>query len=258
MNYESVLLEKTGHIGIITLNRPDNLNTFNEPLARDLNMSLLDLDADDNIRVIIVRGAGRGFCAGIDVSGLEGKTPVQYYEWITLMEEWALTISRMKKPVIASVHNIAVANGIGLVAASDLCIAAEGSRFGATAVNVGLFCMGPAVPLSRNLGRKKALELIMTGDMIGAEEAERIGLVNRVVPPEKLEEETMALAEKLAAKSPVALQLGKRSFYEMADLPYDRAFELTGNHFALLCTTEDAHEGVDAFLNRRNPEWKGR
>lgn len=172
------------------------------------------------------------------------------------MEEWAITIANMKKPVIASVHNIAVANGIGVVASSDLCIAAEGTRFGATAVNVGLFCMGPAVPLSRNLGRKKALELLLTGDLIDAAEAERIGLINKVVPANKLEEETMALARKLAEKSPLAVQLGKKSFYKMADLPYEKAFELTGNHFAMLCTTEDAHEGVDAFLNKRKPEWK--
>ncbi len=256
MNYEAVLVEKTGHIGIITLNRPENLNTFDVPLASDLNQALKDLDADEETRVVIIRGAGNGFCAGIDVSGLEGKSPLQYYEWITLMEEWAITISRMKKPVIASVHKIAVANGIGVVASSDLCIAAEGTKFGATAVNVGLFCMGPAVPLSRSLGRKKTLELLLTGDMIDAVEAERIGLINKIVPMDKLEEETMELARKLAAKSPLGVQLGKQSFYKMADLPYEKAFELTGNQFAILCTTEDAHEGVDAFLNKRQAEWK--
>ena len=256
MNYEALLLEKTEHIGIITLNRPESLNTFNVPLASELNQALIELDADEDVRVVIIRGAGKGFCAGINVGDLEGKSPLQYYEWITLMEEWALTISRIRKPVIASVHKIAVANGIGIVASSDLCIAAEGTQFGATAVNVGLFCMGPAVPLSRSLGRKKALELLLTGDMIDAVEAERIGLINKVVPMDQLEEETMKLARKLAAKSPLGVQLGKQSFYKMADLPYEKAFELTGNHFAILCTTEDAHEGVDAFLNKRQAEWK--
>ena len=256
MNNGAVLIDVAEHIGIITLNRPENLNTFNVPLASELNQALKDLDADNEVRVVIIRAAGKGFCAGIDVGDLEGKSPLEYYEWITLMEEWAVTIANMKKPVIASVHNIAVANGIGVVASSDLCIAAEGTRFGATAVNVGLFCMGPAVPLSRNLGRKKALELLLTGDLIDAAEAERIGLINKVVPANKLEEETMALARKLAEKSPLAVQLGKKSFYKMADLPYEKAFELTGNHFAMLCTTEDAHEGVDAFLNKRKPEWK--
>jgi len=256
MAYEAILVDKVDHIGIITFNRPDYLNTFNVPLASELNEALIELDKDPDTRVVVIRGAGKGFCAGIDVSALEGKCPLEYYEWITLMEEWAVTISKMRKPVIASAHNIAVANGIGVVASSDLCIAAEGTKFGATAVNVGLFCMGPAVPLARNLGRKKALELLLTGDIIDAVEAERIGLVNKVVPKDKLEEETMNLARKLAAKSPLGVQLGKKSFYAMADLPYEKAFELTGNHFAILCTLEDAHEGVDAFLNKREPEWK--
>ena len=116
--------------------------------------------------------------------------------------------------------------------------------------------MGPAVPLSRNLGRKKALELLLTGDMIDANEAERIGLINKVVPMDKLEEETMNMARKLAAKSPLGLQLGKKSFYKMADLEYNKAMELVNNHFIMLLNTEDAHEGVDAFLNKRAPEWK--
>ncbi len=226
------------------------------PLATELNQALISLDDDEDTRVIIIRGAGKGFCAGIDVRDLEGKSPLEYYDWITLLEEWALTISKIGKPVIASVHNIAVANGIGVVASSDLAIAAEGTKFGATAVNVGLFCMGPAIPLSRCLGRKKALELLLTGDLIDAEEALSIGLINKVVPKEQLEQETLKLAQELAAKSPLGIQLGKKSFYKMADLAYDKAFEVTGNHFAILCTTEDAHEGVHAFLGKREPEWK--
>lgn len=256
MSYETIILEKTENIGIITLNRPEHLNTFNVPLATELNQILLDLDKDDETRVIVIKGAGKGFCAGIDVGDLEGKSPLEYYQWITLMEGWALTISQIGKPVIASAHNIAVANGIGIVASSDLAIAAEGTKFGATAVNVGLFCMGPAVPLSRNLGRKKALELVLTGDIIDADEAYRIGLINKVVPKDKLEEETMKMARKLAAKSPLAVQLGKRSFFEMSDLPYQKAFELANNHFAILCTLEDTHEGVKAFLEKRKAEWK--
>jgi len=162
----------------------------------------------------------------------------------------------MSTPVIASVHNIAVANGIGLVASADLAIASEDSRFGATAVKVGLFCMGPAVPLARNIGRKKALELLLTGDLIDAKEAERIGLINKVVSREKLEEETMDMARKIASYSPIAVQMGKKSFYNMIDLDYEKALDSTNNHFATLCTTEDAQEGIDSFLNKRKPEWK--
>ncbi|MEA1961609.1 MAG: enoyl-CoA hydratase-related protein [Bacillota bacterium] len=256
MQYEVILIEKNQGIGTITLNRPEQLNTFNVPLATELNQALLEMDADNDIRVIVIKGAGKGFCAGIDVNDLEGKTPLEYYEWISLMEGSAITISKIRKPVIASAHNIAVANGIGVVAAADLAIAAEGTRFGATAVNVGLFCMGPAVPLSKSLGRKKALELLLTGDLIDAEEAERIGLINKVVPKENLEAETLLLAQKLADKSPLAVQMGKKSFYEMSDCEYTKAFELVNNHFAMLCTSEDSHEGVNAFLEKRKPEWK--
>lgn len=256
MNYTTILVEEKNNVGIITLNRPENYNTFNVAMATDLNDALLEYEKDDEIRVVIVRGAGKNFCAGIDVNDLKGKNNVEYFNWVELMEKMNITIANMGKPVIASIHNIAVANGIGIVAAADLAIATENARFGATAVNVGLFCMGPAVPLSRCIGRKKALELLITGDLIDAMEAERIGLINKVVSNEKLDEETMKLALKIAEKSPLAVQLGKKSFYKMADLEYSKALDLTNSNFATLCTTEDAHEGVDAFLNKRKPIWK--
>ena len=256
MNYQTILVSKKDHIGTIILNRPENLNTFTVTLAKELNNALYDLDNDIDVRVIIIKGAGKGFCAGIDVNDLKDKSPVELYKWAELMEKMSLTIADMAKPVIASVHNIAVANGIGLVASADLTIASEDTRFGATAVKVGLFCIGPAIPLSRCIGRKKALELLLTGDLIDAHEAERIGLINKVVSYDKLEEETLKLANKIAAKSPLAVQIGKKSFYKVADLEYSKAFEMANNHFAMLCTTEDANEGVNAFLNKRSPEWK--
>jgi enoyl-CoA hydratase/carnithine racemase len=245
-------------IGTITLNRPENLNTFNTPLAREFARALQELEDDQQVRVVVVKGEGKAFCAGIDITELEGKEAVDYYAWVQQMEEMSLIISRMGTPVIASVQDLAVANGIGVVASADLAIAAEGARFGATAVNVGLFCMGPAVPLARNLGRKKALELVLTGDMIDADEAYRIGLINKIVPKGELEAATRKMAAKIAAKSPLAVQMGKKSFYRMEDLDYASAFEMANNHFALLCSTQDAHEGVNAFLNKRTPEWKGR
>lgn len=258
MDYETLLLECRENIGFITLNRPGQLNTFNTLLAREFNKALEAFEADPEVRVIVIRGNGKAFCAGIDVNELEGKKGLDHYFWVGSMEEMALRMSKMGTPVIASVHDLAIANGIAIVAAADLAVAATGARFGATAVNIGLFCMGPAVPMSRVMGRKKALELLLTGDMIDADEAYRIGLVNKVVSPDALERETLALAEKLVQKSPLALQLGKKSFYKMQDLEYEKALELTNNHFALLCSSEDAHEGVDAFLNKRKPEWKMR
>lgn len=258
MQYETILLEKQEHVGIVTLNRAEQLNTFNTVLAEELNRALEELEADPEIRAIVIRGEGKAFCAGIDINELEGKTCLDYYHWVAGMEEMALRMAEMGTPVIAGVHDLAIANGIAIVAAADLAVAAEGARFGATAVNVGLFCMGPAVPLSRCIGRKKALELLLTGDMIDAAEAERIGLVNKVVPKEELAAETLSLAQKLAQKSPLAVRLGKKSFYKMSDLAYEKAFEMANNHFALLCSTEDAKEGVDAFLNKRRPTWKMR
>lgn len=256
--FSTVVTKKKDYIGTITLNRAESLNTFNMQMATDLNDALKEMDEDNDVRVIIVNGAGKEFCAGIDVNGLDGKSPFELYQWITKMEMMSLTVANMAKPVIASVHGIAVANGIGLVASSDLAVVTKDARFGATAVKVGLFCMGPAVPLSKSLGRKKALELLLTGDLIDAKEAERIGLVNKVVENDKLEEETLALAKKIAVLSPLGVQMGKKSFYKASDLEYAKAFEMVNNHFAMLCTTEDANEGVDAFLNKREPKWKFR
>jgi enoyl-CoA hydratase/carnithine racemase len=258
MAYATVLVDKNEHIGIITLNRPENLNTCDSTLARELNAALTELEEDAQTRVVIIKGKGKAFCAGIDVNELEGKNALEHFDWLELMGKMSLTIARMRKPVIASVQDMAIANGTGIVASADLAVAAEGARFGTTAINVGLFCMGPAVPLSRHVGKKKALEMLLTGDIIDAAEAERIGLINKVVPKDKLEAETMQLAQKIAQKSPLAVQLGKRSFYKMSDLEYEKALELANNHFAILCGTEDAGEGVDAFLEKRKPQWKMR
>ncbi|MDZ7762262.1 MAG: enoyl-CoA hydratase-related protein [Desulfovermiculus sp.] len=258
MNYENLLVDIQEHIGTITFNRPESLNTFNTALAEEFCRALQALEDEDEARVVVVKGQGKAFCAGIDIKELEGKQAVDYYAWVQQMEEMSLHIARMGTPVIAAVQDLAVANGIGVVASADLAIAAEGARFGATAVNVGLFCMGPAVPLARNLGRKKALELLLTGEMIDSDEAYRIGLVNKVVPKDELDSATSKMAAKIAQKSPLAVRMGKKSFYSMEDLDYASAFEMVNNHFAILCSTEDAHEGVGAFLNKRPPKWKGR
>ena len=258
MSYQSVIVERKERVGIIVLNRPDQFNTFNTVLAQEMCTALLELEMDESIRVIVVKGAGKAFCTGIDVSEFFGKTLQEYREWISLMERMIHVIASIKKPVIASAHGYAVANGAGIIAACDLAVVAEGTKIGATAVNVGLFCMGPAVPMSRSLSRKRCLEMVMTGDMVDARDAERWGMVNKVVPLEKLDEETMALADKLASKSPLALQMGKEAFYGMADLEYGKALAFTNELFAALCMTEDAKEGVEAFLQKRKPQWKGK
>ena len=258
MNFETILIDKKDHIGIISLNRPDQLNTFNVTMAKELNQSLSEMDQDNEIRVVIVKGNGRVFSAGIDVSVLPMKSILEYRPWIQGMEKMSLTIAHMVKPVIVAAHGVAAANGAGLVAAADLAIVAEGTRIGATAINVGLFCMGPAVPISRSLGKKLSLELLFTGDFFDAERAERIGLVNKVVPQEKLLDEASALAEKLASKSPIALQMGKKFFYTMSDMEFEKALEYSNEMFVELCTTDDALEGVRSFQEKRKPVWKMR
>ena len=256
MDFETIIVEKENHIGIITLNRPDQLNTFTTALARELSEALADMDRDETVRVVILKGNGRVFCAGIDVSVLPMKGILEYRPWIQDMEKMSLTIAHMVKPVIVAAHGVAAANGAGLVAAADLAIIAEGTRIGTTAINVGLFCMGPAVPLSRSLGRKRSLEMLLTGDFIDAERAERIGLVNKVVPRDKLMDEAMNLATKLASKSPIALQMGKKAFYTMSDMVFEKALEYSNEMFVELCTTEDAIEGIQAFREKRDPVWK--
>ncbi len=256
MSFNTIIVDQKVHVGIITLNRPDHLNTFSSEMAMELNKALTDLENDNEIRVIIIKGAGKSFCAGIDISEFFEKSLKEYRKWIGLMEQMAHAIASMKKPVIASAHGYAVANGAGIIAASDLAIVAEGTKIGTSAINVGLFCMGPAVPLSRSLGRKRCLEMLLTGDMIDAGTAEKWGLVNKIVPLDQLDQAAMDMAERLAQKSPLALQMGKQAFYGMSDMEFGKAIEYSNEMFAALCVTEDAKEGVDAFLNKRKPVWK--
>jgi len=258
MSYTNVLVEKRDHIGIITLNRPQAMNTFNVPFARELNDALWDMEKDPEVRVVVIDANGKHFSTGISLDEFKDKTNKEYREFIRLMDEHNHTIAKMKKPVIASVKGYALANGAGLSFACDLTVAAEDAKFGTTAINVGLICLGPAVPLVRNVGRKKALEMVLMGDIISAAEAQRLGLVNQVVPSDKLEEATLELAAKLAAKSPLALQIGKAGIYGMQDVSYHQALDMLSELFAALCSTEDAEEGVAAFLEKRKPVWRER
>lgn len=256
--FNTILTEIREKVGIITLNRPEFNNTFNIEMARELNDALEYMEDNEEVNVVLVNANGKNFCTGIDINYVDGKDMDEYLSWVRLMERMNTTISGMGKPVIASVNRIAVANGIGLVAACDLAIASDTAKFGATAINVGLFCMGPAVPIYKSLGRKRTLELIMTGDIIDAKKALDIGLINKIVPADDLKVESFEYAKRLADKSPRAMQMGKKSFYEMEDLKFSDALELTNYQFATLCTTEDGIEGVRAFLEKRDPQWKSK
>ena len=257
MAFQDILVTTPAdHVGTITLNRPEQMNTFSTRMARELNQALLELDADPGVRVILVKGAGKAFCAGIDVTELAGKTPLEYQAWIETMEQPLVTISRLSKPVIAQVHGVAVANGMGLLAAADLVMAADNVRMGLTAINVGLNCVGPIIPVSRCVGRKKALELLLYGNLIKAPEALSLGLVNQLVPREDLEAQALAWAAELAKKSPIAVRIAKTAFYRSEDMHYEARFAYMNDAFARLCTTQDAKEGVNAFFEKRPARWQ--
>jgi enoyl-CoA hydratase/carnithine racemase len=259
MKYDHLLTEVGERfVGTIMLNRPDQLNTFTSQLATELLDALKAMDQDSNVRVILLKGAGRAFCAGIDVHELAGKTTIEYRRWIEHMEQPLVAIATMSKPVIAQVQGVAAANGMGLVAAADLAIAAENCKMGLTAINVGLNCVGPILPVARCVGRKKALELLLYGNLIKAPEALALGLVNRIVAAEDLEGEALAWAEDLAKRSPLAVQIAKRAFYAAEDMDYFRQFDLMNEAFARLCSTDDAKEGVSAFFEKRKPVWQER
>ena len=257
MKFETLIIETSdNHVGILTLNRPDDLNTFNSQMAAELDLALGEMDADPKVRVIILKGAGRAFSAGIDVKELDGKTAIEYREWIGKMERPLVRVSNMKTPVIGQLNGFAAANGMGLIAACDLVIAADTSRMGLTAINVGLNCVGPVIPVARCVGRKKALELLLYGDLIKAPEALALGLINKIVPKDELESQALAWAEGLAQKSPIAVQIAKTAFYASEDMNYTAQFDYMNEAFARLCTTADAKEGVTAFFEKRNPVWQ--
>lgn len=257
MNYKDLIVEVgEKYVAEITLNRPENLNTFNSVMAAELYDALLELDAQKNVRVILLKGAGKAFCAGIDVNELADKSAMEYRAWIELMERPLVVISKMNKPVIVQLHGVAAANGMGLAAAADLVIAAENARMGLTAINVGLNCVGPVIPVARCVGRKKALELLLYGNLIPASEALELGLINKIVAKGELEADARRWAEELAQKSPLAVQIAKSAFYHSEDMAYEKQFALMNEAFARLCSTADAKEGVQAFFDKRRPDWQ--
>jgi enoyl-CoA hydratase/carnithine racemase len=204
----------------------------------------------------VIDGAGKNFCTGISLDQFPSRTQREAREFLYQIDAFYHTLARMKTVTIAAVHGYAVANGAGLAFGCDLTLAADTAVFGTTAINVGLICLGPAAPMIRLIGRKKTLEMVLTGDTIKAQEAQRLGLINQVVPEAQLQEAAGSLAQKLAAKSPLALQIGKEGINRLQDIPYHQGLDLMDDLFATLCSTEDAVEGVSAFLAKRPPEWR--
>jgi enoyl-CoA hydratase/carnithine racemase len=249
----------SGGILTLTLNRPAQYNALSESLLEALQSALDECAGDSAVRVVVIAGAGRAFSAGHDLKEMRTHDDLDYQKALfDRCSRLMLTIPAQPQPVIARVHGIATAAGCQLVAACDLAVASSDARFAVSGINVGLFCSTPSVALSRNVGRKEAIEMLLTGDFIDAHTARERGLVNRVVPAEKLDAEIEALAARIIAKSPVAIANGKRLFYRQLELGAGQAYGLAGEAMACDMMTTDAKEGIDAFIAKRAPKWQGR
>ncbi len=255
------LLLRQDHGGVVTLtlNRPAQFNSLSRALVSELQGELDRIAADSGVRVVVLAGAGKAFCAGHDLKEMRSNSEKSFQNALFQQcSKLMLTLVRMPQPVIARVHGIATAAGCQLVSMCDLAVASDNSRFAVSGVNLGLFCSTPSVGLGRNLGRKQAMEMLLTGEFIDAQTALARGLVNRVVPPEQLDAEIGKLTDSILAKTPVAIKAGKQMFYRQLEMGLDEAYELASETMACNMMAEDAQEGIDAFVAKRRPQWKGR
>jgi enoyl-CoA hydratase/carnithine racemase len=241
----------------VTLNRPEKRNALSLALMQELISALEEVGAAPEVRAIVIEGAGQAFSAGHDLGEMIGRDAEFFDRLFDVCRVLMETIHRVPQPVIAKVHGIATAAGCQLVAACDLAVAADAARFATPGVKIGLFCSTPMVPLSRAVGRKRALELLLTGEPIDAATARDWGLVNRVVPADRLEDAVSELVERIAASSPLTVRIGKEAFYEQVALDEHGAYELTRRVMAANAQAGDAQEGMSAFLEKRPPTWSG-
>ncbi|HYQ91614.1 MAG TPA: enoyl-CoA hydratase, partial [Candidatus Competibacteraceae bacterium] len=252
---EALLLRHDeGGIATLTLNRPKQYNALSQALLKELQTALNRIAREIAVQVVIIAGSGPAFCAGHDLKEMRSQTDIAFHK--TLFEQCSqvmLTINRLPQPVIARVHGIATAAGCQLVAACDLAVAADTARFATSGINLGLFCSTPAVALSRNLNRKQALHLLLTGDFIDAATALQQGLINQVVPAAELDAAVQHLAGSICAKSSLAVTVGKQMFYKHLDMELEQAYAYASKVMANNMKSEDAREGIDAFLAKRKP-----
>jgi len=242
----------------LTLNRADAYNALSEGLLDALAGALARVAADESARVVVLAAAGKAFCAGHDLREMRASPSHDYYRKLfDRCTRVMMAIQKMPQPVIARVQGIATAAGCQLVAMCDLAVAAAEARFAVSGVNLGLFCATPGVALSRNLSRKVALEMLLTGDMIDAAEAKARGLVNRVVPAAQLDDEVARLAASICAKPREAVAMGKGLFYRQLEMGIEAAYQLAGQTMACNMMEDSALEGVQAFIEKRAPSWKG-
>jgi len=259
MNVDEPLVKRSRDSrGVVTmiLNRPQAYNALSEALLNALQRELDAIAADESVRVVVLAAEGKAFCAGHDLREMRAEPSQEYYERLFAQcSRMMLSLTRLPVPVIARVQGIATAAGCQLVAQCDLAVASSAARFAVSGVNLGLFCSTPGVPLSRNLSRKRAFEMLVTGEFIDAQEALARGLVNRVAEPDALEAETERLVASILAKPRVAVALGKELFYRQAELGLASAYEAAGETMACNMMDEAALEGVQAFIEKRPPRW---
>jgi enoyl-CoA hydratase/carnithine racemase len=258
-NESAVLLRSDNGNGVVTLtlNRPNQFNSLSEELLGALQDELDALAIDSSVRVIVLAANGRAFCAGHDLKQMRANPEEAYYQDLfgrcgRLMQ----TIMQQPQPVIARVHGIATAAGCQLVATCDMAVASDNARFAVSGINVGLFCSTPSVALGRNVGRKKALEMLLTGEFIDAGQAVREGLINHVVPADELDAAVARLCDAVCAKSAMAIRTGKEMFYRQLEMGVGQAYEYASGVMACNMMHEDAAEGIDAFMQKRKPVWK--
>lgn len=254
-----LLEERANGVLRLTLNRPEARNALSLALMTTLVEALGRAAEDREVRVVVIAGAGPAFCAGHDLRELRADPRRETYErTFALCSELMLTIVRLPKPVIAEVHGVATAAGCQLVATCDLAIAAEEARFATPGVNIGLFCSTPMVALSRAVGRKAAMEMLLTGELVEAATAHSLGLVNRVVARTELREAVDGLAQQIAGKSALTVKIGKEAFYRQAELDLASAYRYAAEVMTTNMLARDAEEGIDAFLAKRSPLWRDR
>ena len=253
----TVLVRQDGSTARATLNRPEKRNALSLELMQELIAALRRVSAEPETRAIVLDGAGPAFSAGPDLSEMIGRDVPFFQRVFDVCAELMETIHGLPQPVIAKVHGTATAAGCQLVAACDLAVAADSARFATPGVKIGLFCSTPMVPLSRAIGRKRALEMLLTGDPIDAATALDWGLVNRVVSADALDAEVDALVAAIARSSPLTVGIGKEAFYSQIELDEHRAYDLTKAVMAMNARADDAQEGMCAFLEKRPPKWRG-
>ena len=257
VTWQNLVLRREGPAARITLNRPEKRNALSLELMREMIEALEELAKKRDVRAIVIEGAGSVFSAGHDLGEMIGRDVVFYQELFDVCTQMMELIHRVPQPVIAKVHGVATAAGCQLVASCDLAVAAEEARFATPGVKIGLFCSTPMVAVSRAVGRKRALEMLLTGEMIDARTAAEWGLVNQVVPLESLEEKVCELVEKISRSSPFTIGLGKGAFWAQIELDEHRAYDLTKSVMSTNARADDAQEGMCAFLDKRPPSWKG-